>query len=253
MNAIVRLADPKPEDIFFGQEPLVTDWDGVRKDIVAKHYGAVDVMSKIIAMEPFTETDFREHEHWTDQQRLRLALLHEAGKPLESEHTCEVCGVRKADPLDRHDSHTCLHCRSRVRQLYNGGGRGSCEYVRPAYNPKSKHWGHLYYWSWSNNTFLFWLTDFFPTRESAENALLPVRLYFDWLERKYDGMLSYRRFANLLDVAEAMKLPLPLDPAHFEAVLREKITADMKEDHDVLAYYVREGMRKHKDTERDRG
>lgn len=251
MNELV-VSHANPEDLFFGLEPIETDWDRVRADVREGRITPAMCVKEIKSMEPLKEHDPFEHSHWIHQQTLRLALLHEAGQPLESEHTCQECGTRKADPLHRYEHYICLHCKTRDRQLYNGGGRGSCEYIRPAYNPKSKSWGLLYYWSWSGNTFLFWLAEFFKTRQAVENALMPVEHYFTWLGRKYQGMLSWRRFSSLLDVDEAMNLHLPLDPAQFEAMLKERIAADMAEDQEVLAYYVREAMRKHKDKERDR-
>jgi len=252
MNELVRLDNPNPENIFFGQKPRVTDWSEVCESI---QFGLITVermLAEIKAMEPLPEYDAREHDHRVLQQKLRLALLHKEGKLLVSKHTCEKCGKHLADHLVLHEEHSCLDCRTRERQLLNGGSRGGCRFVRPVYNPKSKHWGLLYYWSGNDrNRFLFFIADYYESLEKAENALLPVRLYFDWLNRKYNGMLSWMHFDDLVPVDEAMKLNLPLEPRQFEELLRQKIAADMQSDQPVLAHYVREAMRKQKDNERD--
>lgn len=170
MNNTTALVTTSPDissaDIFFDRKNVVTDWDGIKVMVEDGTYKKEDALRWLKEMEPLEEHDHRDHQHWVNQQILRLCLLKEAGKPFDSKHTCDCCGKRKGDILFGEDGqyyHYCLPCKEEAEQTYNGGGRGSCEFILPRYNHMNHSWGLLYYWSHSDNTFIFWLADFYKT------------------------------------------------------------------------------------------
>lgn len=257
-SALVPLGEDKVKaDIFFDIPLINTDWDAFRVKVQAGEVTSTKFLEAIKSMEPLHECDYRLHQHWVLQQQLRLCLLHEAGKPLESKkRMCEVCAKHKADPLyDDEDRWQiiCLQCSDEHTQMFNGGGRGSCEFLRPVYNHRSHSWGLLYYYSHgSRDPFIFWLADFYKTRLDAQMALQPFKHYGDWLDRKYNGMLSFwNRFSRMISVEDALNMKLPLTPESFREVLRSKIQADMDQEQQVMSYYVRETMEAHRRKERD--
>jgi hypothetical protein len=247
--------DKRQADMFFDREPVMTDWNYVRNLVLLGHVTKEGCLAEIKAFEPLKEADPREHTHWIAQQKLRLTLLHEAGKPLEGKHTCEACGSRKVDPLydDREWRAVCLHCAELDRQTLHERSRGSCEFLRPCYNPRSHSWGLLYYWSHGrDSTFIFWLADFYESRYQAKLALSPIHHYHQWLEIKYNGMIaSWLSFSRLLPLSDLMKLSLPLTPDQFRAHLRSVIETDMSKEHEMMGYYVKEAMDEHERAERD--
>ncbi|MGV0949300.1 MAG: hypothetical protein ACOYB3_01415 [Azonexus sp.] len=255
-NALVTTGpDLSRADMFFDRPLVVTDWDNIRGCIQSGVYNSIFFLRDIQKMEPMSEHDPRDLEHWKRQQYLRLALLHEAGKPLELDCICETCGQRKVDPLfgeKERWARMCLHCVEEDKQTYNGGSRGNCQFVMPKFNNLSHSWGLLYYWSHSDNTFIFWLADFYTTRQAAQAALQPVKHYIDWLNVKYNGLLSHWiHFDDLVDLGEIMKMNLPLTPEQFRELLRSKIEAHMSQEQNVMAYYVRDALRDHERNERD--
>lgn len=247
--------DVSSADIFFDRPNVVTDWDNIRALVEDGTYKKEDALKWIKEMEPLQEEDHREHKHWVNQQILRLCLLKEAGKPFDSKHTCDCCGSRKGDILFGKDDqyyHYCLPCKEQERQNYEGGSRGSCEFIVPRYNPLSHSWGLLYYWSHNSNTFIFWLADFYKTRQAAQAALQPVKHFIDWLNRKNNGLIShYLRFSSVLDLDDIMQMKLPLTPEQFRETLRSKIETQMAQDQCLLGYYVRDALREHARSEHD--
>lgn len=245
-------------DMFFDRPFIVTDWDQARHEIKAGLWKSTEIVQALKALEPLAEHDPRDLQHWQQQQYLRLTLLHEAGKPLLSNVTCEECGSRKADPLYGAESKytkRCLHCEEENEQTYNGGSRGSCEFVQPRYNPRSLSWGLLYYQSHAgrhDNVFLLWLADFYKTRQEAQAAIQPVKHYIDWLNIKYNGMLvHWMRFTSFIDMEDIMAMKLPLTPEEFRAVLRSKIEAHMAQEQNVMSYYVSDALKEHDRKEKD--
>lgn len=254
MNEAIQLLDQDKvrADIFFDQELIVTDWDDVRRQVVEGKITKASALAHLRSYEPMTETDPREHAHWISQQKLRLVLLREAKKPLETKETCRRCGARKSDPYEYH--HGCLHCAERNRQLPSFGSRGSCEFVRPAYNVRSLSWGILYYWDKDQDStpVMFWLADFFKSREEAETALLPVRRYNDWLERKYNNLISYHRdFSDVFPISVVMQLKLPMSPEELREFIRSTIQNDMDKEHEMMGYIVRDAVDDHESDDRD--
>lgn len=249
--------DASPADIFFDKPLCSTDWNQVRHEIRCGVTRSSEVLDKIKAMEPMAEDDPRDFEHWRQQQILRLCLQHEAGKPLELETVCDCCGVNKCDPCHGRSDHWkeyCMDCAEQGKQVYNGGSRGSCEFVMPAYNPRSKCWGLLYYWSHGSddNTFMFWMVDYYRTRQEAQAAIQPVKLYIDWLNIKYNGMIvHWIHFNTLIDLDDLMQMQLPMTPDQFRAILRSKIETGMVQEHDVMGYYVRDALSDHERKEKD--
>lgn len=254
-TAIVPLGQDKTRaDMFFDRPLIETDWDKVRADVRAGVIKSGALVEQIKLMEPLQVQDPREFTHWQLQQYLRLALLHEAGKQLEdSKHICEECGKRPADPVFIKSWYVkCLHCAEESEQLFSGGSRGNCEYLKPVYNPRTFSWGLLYYWSHSRDPFMFFLADFYKTRRDALLALQPFKHYHNWLAIKYKGLFScYCEFSRMIGVDDAMNMKLPLKPEEFREILRSKIEEDMKQDHQVMGYYVRDAMEEHRREERD--
>lgn len=256
-NALITTSPGRsPADIFFDRPIYTSDWDTIRSSILAGKVTTAQVLAEIKAMEPLAEEDPRDLEHWRKQQILRLCLLHGNGKPMELDRTCGVCGERKVDPVFGDGGkwkEQCLHCAEEDKQTYNGGSRGSCEFIKPAYNARSKCWGLLYYWSHGyRDTFMFLAVDGYSTRQDAQSALQPVKHYVDWLNVKYKGMITYCiRFNHLFDLDDFMQMSLPLTPQQFHHVLRSKIAEDMVKDPDVMGYYVKDALRDHAREEKD--
>jgi hypothetical protein len=253
MRVVQSSFNKSPVDMFFDRDLVVTDWDNIRGCIQSGIYPSILLLKAIQELQPMQEKDCREFEHWRRQQYLRLSLLHEAGKPMELDAICETCGKRKVDPLfgtpNRH-SKLCLHCVEAEEQSFDGSSRGSCEFLRPKFNPLSHRWGLLYYWSHNDSTFILWLADFYETRQAAQAALQPVRNYVDWLNVKYNGLLSHWvRFSDLIDLDDVMKEPIPLTPDGFREFLRSKIEKHMAQEQDVMSYYVRDAIRDHANSE----
>lgn len=260
MNTELQLLghDKNQADIFFDRETIVTDWDAVRQQVRDGTITKENALHQLKTYEPLREADPRDHAHWIDQQKLRLALLHEAGKPMEGKHTCEGCGSRKVDPLyeDRSWRCVCLVCAERERQVPTGGGgggRGSCEFLHATYNPRSSSWGLLYYWSHgSDNRFVFWLADFFKNREEAERSLWPIYHYHRWLEIQHNDLISSSlSFTDLLPLSTVMELKLPLTPDQLRELLREAISQDMQKEQALMHHHVKDAMDKHERAERD--
>lgn len=255
-QALVK-ADPakSPADIFFNRPLKLHDWDSFRSLVEDGTYTKADALRWLKDMEPLKQEDPRNHAHWVNQQILRLCLLHEAGLPLTGHATCERCGTKKVDPLYGRDSgyrKLCLECEERRRLSFDGGSRGNCQFIRPAYNPITRSWGLLYYWSYNGDTLLFFLADYYATREAAEAALQPIKYYQDWLAVKYNGLMSsYVNFSAIVDIEEIMKLRLPLTPEGFLDVLRSSIEAHMAQEHSMLHYQVTTALREHYRNERD--
>lgn len=241
-------------EIFFDREFVMTDWDLVRYQVSAGVITKESALAKLKTYEPLRPADPREHNHWIDQQKLRLALLHEAKKSLLTDQTCESCGSRKVDELfTEHWSKLCLHCAEKERQEFSERSRGSCEFLSPTYNPRSRSWGLLYYWSYGReHTFIFWLADFFKTRQEAERAVSPINYYFEWLNAKYDGMLvEWLGFTRLLPLDDIMKLSLPMTPDQLREHLMTAIENDMEREHAMMSYYVHDAMKEHESAESD--
>jgi hypothetical protein len=241
-------------DIFFDIPLVQTCWDEARTLIQDGVYNSTVAKEWIKEMEPLDEHDPRDHTHWVCQQILRLCLLAEAARPMESTHTCDECGQRPADALFGADGkwrRKCLNCAEKDRQTSYSGGRGSCEFALPRYNHRTHCWGILIYHSWNQEPIMFWLVDFFKNRHEAERALDPVRRYFDWLEVKYKGMCPSFKLGDMIHLDEMMQMKLPLTPEQFREILRSKIEKDMNEDQEVMGYYVRDAMREHDQKERD--
>jgi len=256
MSTAIQLLEPDKgrSDMFFDRVPVVTDWDAIRQQIADGVITRVTALERVKSYEPLKEADPREHAHWVDQQVLRMVLRHEAKKPLDSNLTCESCGSRKVDPINaEHDWHqVCLYCAERDRQSFSEKSRGSMEFLRPSYNPRSHSWGLLYYYSSQDHTFIFWLADFYKNRREAEMALSPIHHYHQWLAIKHNDMIAHSlSFSDLLSIDEIMKLNLPLTPEKFREHLRSVIETDMQSEQQVMSYYVRDAMGDHERAEDD--
>src|SRR4051812_13190250 len=128
MTTDIQLLDENKirADIFFDREPIVTDWDKIRSDVIAGIITKANALEKLKSYELLEEADLREHAHWVDQQALRMALLHAAKKPLELDAICPRCGTRKMDTYFGSNSYgqSCLPCQEYARQEPDYGSRG---------------------------------------------------------------------------------------------------------------------------------
>lgn len=169
-------------------------------------------------------------------------LRHKDGLPIVTGDTCTCCGVRKTDPVLK----ACLYCEEREYQMGRYGGRGSCQFLAPVYDPKFHAWGLLYYWSHGRDSvYMFWLAMGFKTREGAEMSLWPFKLYENWLERKYHSMRhEWNMEQRLFGISEMMgRKDLPFSPSDFERESRERIRTDMNGEHSLSDWYVGEALR----------
>lgn len=256
-DAIQKLDEGKIKaDIFFDREPIVTDWDEVRRQVVSGIITKASALEKLKSYELLEESDLREHQHWIDQQRLRLALLHAAKKPLETKFTCDLCATRNSDPYfgTRGFQSCCLRCAEYSHQEPYYGSRGNCAFITPAFNVRSQCWGILYYWDHDQDStaIMFWLADFFKTRYEAEQAFWPIHRYNNWLDRKYNNLMTYQRdFDTVFPMSTVMQLKLPLNPTELREYIRNAIQVDMDKEHEMMGHVVREAMRAHESDERD--
>lgn len=239
-------------DVFFDRLPILTDWDKVRADIKSGLITREAALASVKLFEPLQAVDARDQAHWVAQQIFRLTLLHEARKPLELPKVCENCGIRKVDPVSPDYNEYCLHCAEEQKQKAHSGSRGNCEFLSVRYNPASKSWGLLQYWSHDRETFLFWTADFYPTRQAAEQALSPIFYYQQWLQVVNNGMITeYMDSSDLVLIGELMNMKLPLTPEGFREYLRCAIQKDLEKEHAVMGHIVRDAMREHDRKEDD--
>jgi hypothetical protein len=246
-----------PVDMFFDRELVVTDWDAVRAAVLRGEIVSKNILAEIKQMEPLQESDPREHQHWILQQKLRLALTHEKRKPLELNFICLQCGSRKCDCYygDRRFSNTCLHCAEESEQRVHLGSRGSCEFLRPVYNPRSRCWGITYYWNHGHSrdeAIMFWVADFYPTYRAAIAALQPIGTYHKWLEVQNNAMITeYLSFSRLIPMSAVIEMNLPMTPEQFRSFLRSAIEKDMQREQRLMAWTVSQAMDDHARSERD--
>jgi hypothetical protein len=237
-------------DIFFYQKPVVTDWDTVRKAVQA---GLITSESALLAIKyrfENVEHDVHSHDHWIAQQSLRLALLHEAGKQLESRLMCESCGSRKADPLF-HDPDECLNCRESNKQYDRLGWEYYGYSVHVRYDHRSNSWGLLCKWRADGNTFVFWYVIGYATENEGWESLLPIARYNAWQHNKTNGLGHQINFNELLPIEKIMLMPFPITPAQFCEHLRTAINEDMKHERNLVSGDVREALKEHKYKEKD--
>lgn len=241
MNTELVKFNGETEDMFFGQKPLCSDWNEA-----LQNPAGIDLAKEIDAIkkyEPLTPGNPFEHDVWVHQQRLRIALRHNAGLLLLGD-TCKVCGTNRADPvLER-----CLVCAEYFEQIGYFGSRGSCFFVRPLYDITSKSWGLLYYWSGCDDTFIVLAAVGWKTWHSAAEALYPAQLYEQWLLRKYNGVGNFWRIMDeLVSLSQIMEMKkeLPLSPEQFEQLLKQAIKTHMSQDHNVLDNTIESALREY--------
>lgn len=242
MNSSIEIYSGSETDKFFEQEPVVTDWNEV--------YGpkwsgnAAGLLGLIKSYEPLYPGCTQEHEVWVLQQQFRLTLRRNAELPLTG-HTCGKCGLHPVDPT----LNVCLWCEELDRQLGYTGSRGSCSYLSPKYDHRSKTWGIVYYNRHNDNTFLLWVASGYENLKVARLALYPIALYDRWLERKYQGVgnLGCHLYDSLMDLGNLLKIraTLPFDPGQFHAYLRDAVRQHSSEDHDLLNYTIQRAIEDH--------
>lgn len=245
-NIVLHGAPAETEGIFFGLAPQVTDWDAFLAAVPTTGLDAL--LAECHSLEPFQEADPRDYNLWVLQQKIRYVLRYQKKLSFFTNETCPTCGVHSLDDV----LHQCVWCDEREVQIGRFGGRGSCQFIRPTFDPKSHSWGLIYYWSHYDDTYIFWLALGFKTRCDAELAMYPFKLYEDWLERKYHSLYSeWKIEQRLFDLSEMMgRKDLPFNPAEFEAQSREQIRADMKEEHSLSTWNISEALRDHDRDER---
>jgi len=232
------------EDIFFGQTPQLTDW--------AAFYASPDPLDKLLAeahrLEPLHEADINENAMWVLQQKMRIRLRVDAGKSPVGE-TCSSCGTHKVDAVLKE----CLWCREWDQVVGGGGSRGSCEYIKPCYDVKSRSWGLLFYQSHgSDDAYMLWLALGYKTFQDTALAFYPLALYSNWLQRKYNALyMEWHIGTRFFSLEMAMKLPAPLTPQEVEKHLRGCIREDMTKEHNLASYYVRDAIGDFEREDRD--
>ena len=235
------------EDQFFGHGLILTDWNEAIQNPAGIRI--TDEIDAIKHHEPVTPGHPFEHQIWVHQQRLRIALRHNAGLPLMG-NTCKECGSNREDPV----LEMCLVCAEEIRQVGYHGSRGSCFYIRPAWDVQRKMWGILYYWSWSDGTFMLWMATGWKSYTGACKALMPVRLYEEWLSRKYGGIGNFWRLLDVLFPLEQLmekKKDLPFVPGQVEAHFKLAIRNHMHLNHDILSNTIESALNDYERSQRE--
>lgn len=229
---IAATTDKTLVDWFVSQTPVVTDWDAYVADI-----GNVDtdaIVAQLQSLEPMRPSDYRNHEVYVLQTKLRLAFRHRKGLPLYSRLTCPVCGIRKADTRERrYGNDTCLYCAERRSQLPRIGSRGSCGMLSVAREAKTGQWGVLYYvanYHRDKCVFLLWLALGFSSHDEALLSLYPLHLFSRWDHHRKLDLGGYDA-DDLVSLSDTMSEELPLTPAGFRAFIRSKIEEAIDADH----------------------
>jgi hypothetical protein len=240
-NIVLHGSPTETEGIFFGLTPQVTDWDAFLAAVPKTSLEGL--LAECHNLEPLQEDDSRDFSMWVLQQKIRYVLRYKKKQPILSNETCPTCGVHKLDEV----LYQCVWCEEREVQIGRYGGRGSCQFIRPTYDPSSRSWGLLYYWSHHNDVYMFWLASGFKTRCSVELAVYPFKLYEDWLRRKYHSLYAEWSIEHrLFDLAGMMTCKaLPFNPTEFDQQSRERIRLDMKEEHTLSSWDVDEALRDH--------
>jgi len=235
------------EDQFFGHGLILTDWNEVLQNPAGIRLS--DEIDAIKHHEPATPGHPFEHQIWVHQQRLRIGLRHNAGLPILGE-TCKECGANREDPV----LEMCLVCAEEANQLGYHGSRGSCFFMRPVWDIQSKSWGIIYYWSSCDDTFMFWVATGWKSHLSASKALMPVKKYEEWLERKYNGVGSFFHTLDTLFPIEQLmekKKDLPWTPEQFEAHFKWAIRNHMHQDHGLLSYSIERALDDYERNQRE--
>lgn len=232
------------EDQFFGHGLILTDWNEALQNPAGIR--PADEIDAIKRHEPVTPGHPFAHQIWVHQQRLRISLRNNAGLPLMGD-ICKECGANREDPVLK----MCLVCAEESNQLGYHGSRGSCFYMRPIWDIQNKSWGILYYWSGGDDTFMFWAATGWKSCLSASKALMPIKKYEDWLNRKYNGVGNFYPLLNTLFPIEQFmdkKKDLPWSPGQFETYFKGAIRNHMHRDHGLLSWSVERAL---DDYERD--
>ena len=235
-QALVVHSGAAPEDIFFGQMPQLTDWEA----FYANPAPLDELLAEAHRLEPLHEADINEHPMWVLQQKIRIRLRVNANNSPFGQ-ICPSCGTHKADAVLRE----CLWCQEWDHVVGGGGSRGSCEYIKPCYDPKSRSWGLLFYQFHSpDSAYMLWLALGYKTFQDTALAFYPLALYSAWLQRKYNALYTEWRIATrFFSLEMAMKLHAPLNPKEVEDFLRNCIHTDMAKEHNLATYYVRDAIR----------
>lgn len=238
MNTLVVSDASSIADMFFCQEPIQTDWDCHLRQPELLDAGAL--IEKLKAREPILAHSPYEHELFVTQQLLRIAIRLRKNLPLVTDQVCADCGKRKTDPILK----TCLYCAEFEQQIGHHGSRGSCFYVKPAYNPSTMGWGILYYNShYHDDDFLFWIALGYGRWWEAAMALYPVTLYGNWQEVKFKGLTStWRMSEHLFDMETVMKQEPPMNPAQFKKFMRAMIVESLAMEHSLASWAIRQAL-----------
>jgi len=246
MSAELVKFEGESEDQFFGRGLILTDWNEA-----LQNPAGINLVAEIDAIkhyEPVTPGHPFEHQIWVHQQRLRIALRHNAGLPLLG-NTCKECGTNRKDPV----LEMCLVCAEEYNQLGYHGRRGDCFYMRPVWDIQSKSWGILYYWHRFDDTFMFWVATGWNSNLSASKALMPIKEYEAWLDRKYGGVGSFYHILDTLFPVEqlmGMKKELPWTTEQFEAHFKWAIRHHMHQDHSLLEHSIERALNDYEQEQR---
>jgi hypothetical protein len=225
-NAVTVASGAHFIEQFFGQKPFATNWDEIiekAKDCPSNM--VEETIKKLQSYEPVPYNTPYKFDIWKLQQVLRIALRAQKGLPQTSEHTCGLCGTRKAHPFTvyPYQGHCCLHCVELYEQLPTTSNRDHSTPVAPLYDPRTGAWGITFYFNnYDIKMFLFMAIGYTSFMEAAL-AILPVQLYDDWCGRNHQSG-SYRDVMDVVfSVDDVMKERLPLNPVEFEAFIRNRM------------------------------
>jgi hypothetical protein len=221
--------DTSKADIFFGQKPLLTEWD-----YYLANPGSIKletVIKNISDIEPVGIASPHMPKIFMWQQLIRLNLRFKKRLPLTLERACSECGIRKIDAV----LSTCLHCHE-INFLLPGRAQGTHSGHRFTilFDPKSGTWGMTFRYGYGRDKYNMLAVIGYKTRMDAKLAFYPVVLYDQWLQRQTKGM-SDTGADDLIDLDILMRENLPLTPLEFENLLRKQINADMQEERSYYA------------------
>jgi hypothetical protein len=227
-NAIIKSNAAGLADLFFGREPIETDWDYFLNN--PQTIETTLLVQELEALQPVPLANPAKHRIFVIQQKLRIAFRYQKLLPLLSEKTCGYCGTRKADSV----LCRCLYCAELNVQFDGYGSRGSMMFVAPCFDPKMNSWGLLYYRSFGRDSnFMLWIALGYSSWREASLALYPITKYEEWISIQTNGLANTCNLhQHLLRLDDLMEMSLPLSPEEFRTLLYEKINQDApKEQH----------------------
>ncbi len=173
---------------------------------------------------------------WAKNQLLRIRMRHDRKLPLTSSYTCASCGTRKGDSVTYEN--ICLHCKEYVNGV--DGSRGSCYYIKPAFDPKTNSWGILYYdYHKYDDHIIVMIAVGFKSIEHATECLYAVHKLYEYVVRQTKGLFWASHFSQAVySLGSVMDQPLPMSANEFKEYTKRRMAEVLNGEEDALAYYV---------------